>query len=129
MLELYHASRHNNGDGKSVDEQSHYDASHAPSGMSQHPTGNWNMHHMGTNMSAYSMDPGLDPDDPQVTGIHKKNLDDPEDIEENCKEGIDLKLMDYRQRRKEALKIKIKFNVTCELWFFLALGSCLTLFI
>ena len=64
------------------------------------------------------MDPGLDPDDPQVTGIHKKNLDDPEDIEENCKEKIDLKLMNYRQRRKEALKIKIKFNVTCELWFF-----------
>ncbi|KNZ81564.1 hypothetical protein J132_00530 [Termitomyces sp. J132] len=49
----------------------------------------------------------LDPDDPRVTGIEAKSLEDPEDIEKNA-----LRQMDYRTRRKHLTRIKIEFNVT-----------------
>ncbi|KAF8138451.1 DUF1212-domain-containing protein [Boletus edulis] len=49
----------------------------------------------------------LDPDDPRVTNIAKRCLDDYEDEKRNA-----LRQMDYRQRRKEQQKIRIEFNVT-----------------
>ncbi|KAG6903500.1 hypothetical protein C0995_005523 [Termitomyces sp. Mi166 len=49
----------------------------------------------------------LDPDDPRVTGIEAKCLEDPEDIEKNA-----LRQMDYKTRRKHLTRIKIEFNVT-----------------
>lgn len=51
----------------------------------------------------------LDPDDPRVTNITKRCLDDYEDERRNA-----LRLMDYRQRRKEQQKIRIEFNVSCK---------------
>lgn len=50
----------------------------------------------------------LDPDDPRVTGVEAKHLEDSEDIEKNV-----LRQMDYRARRKHLMRIKIEFNVTC----------------
>jgi hypothetical protein len=50
----------------------------------------------------------LDPDDPRVTGVEARYLDDPEDIEKNA-----LRQMDYRARRKHLNRIRIEFNVTC----------------
>ncbi|KAF8076533.1 hypothetical protein FPV67DRAFT_1558984 [Lyophyllum atratum] len=49
----------------------------------------------------------LDPDDPRITGIEAKYLEDPEDVEKNA-----LRQMDYRARRKHLTRIKIEFNVT-----------------
>jgi len=60
----------------------------------------------------YSL-PGYDPDDPKVTGATRESLDDPADLERNVKEQMDLRSMSYKQRRKEAQKIKIRFFVTC----------------
>ena len=51
----------------------------------------------------------LDPDDPRVTNITKRCLDDYEDERRNA-----LRQMDYRQRRKEQQRIRIEFNVTCK---------------
>lgn len=51
----------------------------------------------------------LDPDDPRVTNITKRCLDDYEDERRNA-----LRQMDYRQRRKEQQKIRIEFNISCE---------------
>ncbi|KAG6854853.1 hypothetical protein C0991_012043 [Blastosporella zonata] len=51
----------------------------------------------------------LDPDDPRVTGMKAKYLEDPEDIEKNA-----LRQMDYKSRRKHLTRIKIEFNVTCQ---------------
>lgn len=52
----------------------------------------------------------LDEDDPRVTGITAKNLEDPRDIEKNA-----LREMDYRARRKYLARIKIEFNISCTL--------------
>lgn len=49
----------------------------------------------------------LDPDDPTITGVRKKCLDDYDDEKRTA-----LRQMDYRRRRKEKQKIKIEFNVT-----------------
>jgi uncharacterized membrane protein YjjP (DUF1212 family) len=49
----------------------------------------------------------LDPDDPRVTGLHKEFLEDPEERKREA-----MRLMDYRQRRKERAKVKIEFNIT-----------------
>ncbi|KAJ7276538.1 hypothetical protein B0H12DRAFT_1005255 [Mycena haematopus] len=49
----------------------------------------------------------LDPDDPRVTGITARNLEDPADIDKNT-----LRLMDYKSRRKHLMRAKIEFNVT-----------------
>ncbi|KAG8218623.1 hypothetical protein J3R82DRAFT_4287 [Butyriboletus roseoflavus] len=54
----------------------------------------------------------LDPDDPRVTNITKRCLDDYEDEKRNA-----LRQMDYRQRRKEQQRIRIEFNVTCEFYW------------
>lgn len=54
----------------------------------------------------------LDPDDPRVTSITKRCLDDYEDEKRNA-----LRQMDYRQRRKEQQRIRIEFNVTCEFYW------------
>ena len=50
----------------------------------------------------------LDPDDPRVTGVRAKYLEDPEDIEKHTLRG-----MDYRTRRKHRRRVKIEFNVSC----------------
>ena len=62
---------------------------------------------------------GYDADDPKITGVTRELLDDPADLERNVKEQMDLRSMSYKQRRKEAQKIKIRFFVTCtsELYF------------
>ena len=56
---------------------------------------------------------GYDADDPKITGATRELLDDPADLERNVKEQMDLRSMTYKQRRKEAQKIKIRFFVTC----------------
>jgi hypothetical protein len=63
---------------------------------------------------------GYDPDDPKITGTTKVSQDDPEDAESQCRQQMNLQYMSYRQRRKEAQKIKIQFNVTCKLLFSLS---------
>jgi hypothetical protein len=63
---------------------------------------------------------GYDPDDPKLTGLKKMSQEDPDDAESQCKQQMNLQYMSYRQRRKEAQKIKIQFNVTCK---FLSLSS------
>jgi hypothetical protein len=60
---------------------------------------------------------GYDPDDPKITGTKKSSQDDPEDAESQCRQEMNLQYMSYRQRRKEAQKIKIQFNVTCKFCF------------
>jgi hypothetical protein len=50
----------------------------------------------------------LDPDDPRVTGVRARYLEDPEDIEKHALRG-----MDYRSRRKHRRRVKIEFNVSC----------------
>ncbi|KAH7887628.1 hypothetical protein F5I97DRAFT_1806015 [Phlebopus sp. FC_14] len=49
----------------------------------------------------------LDADDPRMTGVTKRCLDDYEDEKRNA-----LRQMDYRQRRKERQRVRIEFNVT-----------------
>jgi Putative threonine/serine exporter len=60
---------------------------------------------------------GYDPDDPKITGTKKVSQDDPEDAESQCRQQMNLQYMSYRQRRKEAQRIKIQFNVTCKFPF------------
>jgi hypothetical protein len=60
---------------------------------------------------------GYDPDDPKITGTKKLSQDDPEDAESQCRQQMNLQYMSYRQRRKEAQRIKIQFNVTCKFIF------------
>src|SRR6266702_3946826 len=60
---------------------------------------------------------GYDPDDPKLTGTKKVSQDDPEDAESRCRQEMNLQYMTYRQHRKEAQKIKIQFNVTCNFHF------------
>ncbi|KAH9077334.1 hypothetical protein EDB83DRAFT_2217931 [Lactarius deliciosus] len=71
---------------------------------------------------------GYDPDDPKLTGTKKVSQDDPEDAESRCRQEMNLQYMTYRQRRKEAQKIKIQFNVTSILSrqkFLMKLARCL----
>jgi hypothetical protein len=56
---------------------------------------------------------GYDADDPTITGATRELLDDPTDLERNVKDQMGLRIMGYKQRRKEAQKIKIRFFVTC----------------
>jgi hypothetical protein len=56
---------------------------------------------------------GYDAEDPRITGATRESLDDPADLERNVKERMGLRSMSYKQRRKEAQKIKIRFFVTC----------------
>jgi hypothetical protein len=60
---------------------------------------------------------GYDPDDPKLTGLKKISQEDPDDAESQCRQQMNLQYMSYRQRRKEAQKIKIQFNVTCTFLF------------
>ncbi|KAH8994384.1 hypothetical protein EDB86DRAFT_3102988 [Lactarius hatsudake] len=55
---------------------------------------------------------GHNADYPKITGATRESLDDPADLERNVKEQMDLRSMSYKQRRKEAQKIKIRFFVT-----------------
>ncbi|KAI0003098.1 DUF1212-domain-containing protein [Russula compacta] len=74
---------------------------------------------------------GYDPDDPKITGTKKVSQDDPEDAESLCRQQMNLQYMSYRQRRKEAQKIKIQFNVTSILsrqQFIMKLARCLMAF-
>lgn len=54
----------------------------------------------------------IDPDDPRVTGITAKQVDDQDDLEKNT-----LRQMDYKARRKHIQRIRIQFNVSCKLRF------------
>jgi hypothetical protein len=56
---------------------------------------------------------GYDAEDPRITGATRESLDDPADLERNVKEQMGLRSVSYKQRRKEAQKIKIRFFVTC----------------
>jgi hypothetical protein len=56
---------------------------------------------------------GYDADDPRITGATRELLDDPADLERNVNDEMGLRAMSYKQRRKEAQKIKIRFFVTC----------------
>ncbi|KAF9057691.1 hypothetical protein BJ165DRAFT_1335228 [Panaeolus papilionaceus] len=49
----------------------------------------------------------IDPDDPRVTGITAKQVDDQDDLEKNT-----LRQMDYKARRKHIQRIRIQFNVS-----------------
>lgn len=49
----------------------------------------------------------LDPDDPRVTGVKAKQLEDQDDLEKNA-----LRQMDYRTRRKHLQRVRIEFNVS-----------------
>jgi len=51
----------------------------------------------------------FEPDDPRITGIHAKQVDDQEDLEKNT-----LRQMDYKARRKHIQRIRIQFNISCE---------------
>ncbi|THH28073.1 hypothetical protein EUX98_g6122 [Antrodiella citrinella] len=68
----------------------------------------------------------LDPDDPYVTGIRKRTVDDEADLERSV-----LKQMDYRARRKEKERMRIEFNVTSVLYrqkFLMRLSKALLTF-
>ncbi len=60
---------------------------------------------------------GYDPEDPKITGLKKASQEDPEDAESQCRQQMNLQYMSYRQRRKEAQKIRIQLNVTCKFLF------------
>ncbi|KAF9076771.1 DUF1212-domain-containing protein [Rhodocollybia butyracea] len=64
-----------------------------------------NFRHADSNVSTSS--DVIDPDDPRVTGITARHLEDPKDIEKNT-----LRKMDYHNRRKYLMRVKIEFNVT-----------------
>ncbi|CAA7259888.1 unnamed protein product [Cyclocybe aegerita] len=49
----------------------------------------------------------MDPDDPRVTGVKAKQLEDQVDLERNT-----LRQMDYKTRRKHIQRIRIEFNVS-----------------
>lgn len=49
----------------------------------------------------------IDADDPRLTGVRRRNMDDPEDIERAC-----LRQMSYKERRKYHSRSKIEFNIT-----------------
>ena len=83
------------------------DSEYSP-GYTRLPPNVWRSDSMASTASAGS--DMLDPDDPHVTGIAKKCLDDPEDLEKNT-----LRQMDYKARRKERQRIKIEFNICCML--------------
>jgi len=51
----------------------------------------------------------FEPDDPRITGMHAKQVDDQEDLEKNT-----LRQMDYKARRKHIQRIRIQFNISCE---------------
>ncbi|KAE9383859.1 DUF1212-domain-containing protein [Gymnopus androsaceus JB14] len=97
MLDLYTLNR----EMKSR-HSSHSDDSH-DSHDSYNPRPNF--HHADSMMSTNSE--MMDEDDPRVTGIKAKELEDPRDIEKNT-----LRKMDYRSRRKHLMRVKIEFNVT-----------------
>ncbi|KIY74124.1 DUF1212-domain-containing protein [Cylindrobasidium torrendii FP15055 ss-10] len=68
----------------------------------------------------------MDPDDPRVTGVRAEYLDDQGDLEKNA-----LKTMDYKQRRKHLMRVKIEFNVTSmanRQEFLIKLARCLMTF-
>ena len=59
---------------------------------------------------------GYDDDDPRVTGIKREQLDDQVEREAFARRSMALKNMTYRERKKEAAKMTIQYNVTCELF-------------
>lgn len=58
---------------------------------------------------------GYDDDDPRVTGIKREQLDDEVEREAFTRRSMALKNMSYRERKKEAAKMTIQYNVTCTL--------------
>lgn len=57
---------------------------------------------------AHSDDRPLDPDDPLLTGIRKRHLDDVDDVERNARRQIP-----YHERMQEKLRVRIEYNVCC----------------
>ncbi|KZV64095.1 DUF1212-domain-containing protein [Peniophora sp. CONT] len=55
---------------------------------------------------------GYDDDDPRVTGIKREQLDDEVEREAFTRRSMALKNMSYRERKKEAAKMTIQYNVT-----------------
>ncbi|KAI0035149.1 DUF1212-domain-containing protein [Vararia minispora EC-137] len=55
---------------------------------------------------------GLDADDPRVTGAAPNRQMEYDEVEAECREQMRLMRMTYHERRTEAMKIKIEFNVT-----------------
>ncbi|KAI0045314.1 DUF1212-domain-containing protein [Auriscalpium vulgare] len=68
------------------------------------------MHRLDTDESAPFM--GLDPDDPEVTGITSTRIHDLHDVEEGIGGDNGLPYTSYRERRKEAQRMQISYNVT-----------------
>ncbi|KIL00592.1 hypothetical protein PAXRUDRAFT_711683 [Paxillus rubicundulus Ve08.2h10] len=103
LMEFYGATPGANGLPYSRRQVSRTKGDRYPTGGPQ-PVGRNN-----SNVSKNSDDDSdiLDPDDPRMTGVTKRCLDDYEDERLNA-----LRQMDYRQRRKERQKIRIEFNVT-----------------
>lgn len=56
-----------------------------------------------------------DDDDPRVTGIRREQLDDQVEREAFTRRSMALKNMSYRERKKEAARMTIQYNVTCAL--------------
>lgn len=67
---------------------------------------------------AYDEDQLLDRDDPLVTGVRKRCLDDLDDVDQNARRQLS-----YKERRQEQQRVRIEFNICCK--FFI--GYCLML--
>lgn len=70
---------------------------------------------------AHSDDRPLDPDDPLLTGIRKRHLDDVDDVERNARRQIP-----YHERMQEKLRVRIEYNVCCTLSLPVVPGIVLT---
>ncbi|KAG5634310.1 hypothetical protein H0H81_002462 [Sphagnurus paluster] len=110
ILDLYTinaSSSHGNG-GKNYPGGMRREYSEANSEDYGYSSGRFAMDRRGSMASMTSMgSEPIEPDDPRVTGIEAKYLEDPEDVEKNA-----LRQMDYRARRKHLTRIRIEFNVT-----------------
>jgi hypothetical protein len=58
---------------------------------------------------AYDDDQLIDRDDPLVTGVRKKCLDDMDDVDQSARRQLS-----YRERREEQQRVRIEFNVCCK---------------
>lgn len=57
---------------------------------------------------AYDDEQLLDQDDPLLTGVKKKCLDDMDDIDQNARRQLS-----YKERREEQQRVRIEFNICC----------------
>ncbi len=95
LIDLYNAYDETEGDSFDTEQRrAIMDANRRTSGL--------------TDPLAYDDEQILDPDDPLITGIRKKCLEDEDDVEKNT-----LRLMNYKDSRKHHERIRIEFNVSC----------------